>query len=88
MKNKTTCLIIVDFAALSAKQLEKVYKALKKKYPNHLIVPYDIESTLSRNFEDYDYYVCNVEKVIAQKPSVEVNYQSASKRRKLIEVQI
>lgn len=83
-----TCFILMDFAGLNKKQLSKVYKALKKKYPEAFILPMEEEKAIKYGTE-LDSFFCMIEKIVASKQSVAVQYKMRSGQiRNLVEVEI
>jgi hypothetical protein len=83
-----TCFILMDFAGLNEKQLSKVYKDLKKKYPEAFVLPMEEQEAIKCGME-LDNFFCTIEKIIASKKTVAVQYKMRSGQiRNLVEVEI
>ena len=84
-EKRVTCFVLMDFAGLKKKELNKVYADLKKKYPENLVLPMDEEAAVVFD-KEIDYFVCTIEKIIATKPTVAVQYRLKSGQiRNLVE---
>jgi hypothetical protein len=80
---KLTILVVSDFAGLSEKQLEVVYKSLQNKYPDYGIIPKMKEAELNEiklRYDTFVYWLVTIEPTIVNR-TVRVAYFTPSTKR-------
>jgi len=75
-------LVLCDFAALSSDEFAHVNRAVRKMYPDHMVLPFLDEQEKQFNQQSekikYVYFTCFVERSLRNE--VKLTYQSTSRR--------
>lgn len=85
-------LVVSDFASLSSEDYKLVIEKVRKKYPDHLVLPYldEKEKEFNQQSEtvEYQYFLCTVEKSLFNEVKVKYFITALKTNRTILTVRL